>query len=147
MLKLSSEVLYRPAEDSDGPFILKSWVRCALESKQYAGLSRQRTVDALRGTIADLVERGANITVAANPSNPSQIMGFVCYERCCDFPVVHFVYVKELYRGLRIASSLLAIARGNKPGKLHYTFKGRAVRGLAPEGKWQPFLIREHRHK
>jgi hypothetical protein len=85
-------------------------------------MSRERQVQAIRGTVLDLIKRGATIQIVCLTSRPEFILGFVCYEQSADGPVIHYVYVKNGYRENGIASALLKdIASNAKVRTSHRT--------------------------
>lgn len=103
---MNSEILYRPPDPSDWPFVRKTWTR-GWRRKLYP-LSRKRAEEAVEGTIKDTLESGATLVIAASAQDPSLIYGFVCY----DDEKIYFLYCKELYRDpeLGIGTDLLTIA-------------------------------------
>jgi GNAT superfamily N-acetyltransferase len=94
-------------------------------------MSRERQVAAIRGTVLDLLKRGAEVSLVCLSSRPDFILGFVCYEKTPDGPIVHYVYVKHGYRQNSIGSALVqSIANNAKVRTSHrtplgdYLFKG-----------------------
>lgn len=74
-------------------------------------MSRARQVAAIRGTVLDLLQRGAVVRILCLSSRPEFILGFVCYEQLPNFPVVHYVYIRFGYRQSGLASALVESVR------------------------------------
>ncbi len=74
-----------------------------------------------------LIDR-ASVLVACNPEEPSHIFGYLISEEDPVGPIVHYVYVKDLYRCTGIARRLLAHgvpSLGKK--KVHFTHKTKIM--------------------
>jgi GNAT superfamily N-acetyltransferase len=85
-------------------------------------MSRERQVAAIRGTIFDLLKRGAQVSLVVLSARPEFILGFLCYEQTPDGPTVHYVYVKHGYRQNSIGSALVeSIANNAKVRTSHRT--------------------------
>lgn len=133
----------RPACDKDYPFILQSWVRTYTKDRRWGPLSPRAVARAVHGSILGLLTSdGIEVRVATNPENPWFIFGYVVSDTKYEHPVIHWVYVKELYRRMGIATDLVRLACGEKPGQVHYTFGTRATKYVLPEGIWSPQLAR-----
>jgi GNAT superfamily N-acetyltransferase len=149
-----TEVRFRTAEPKDKGFILKSWIRSYANSPWAGALSRERLMKAITGTIADLRQRGAEWVVAASASNPDVLYGFVCFERGWPWPLLHYVYVKDMYRNMGIGSQLVGQTAchllndtgGKMTPRLRYTFRAATKPRFLPEairsGKFSPQLAR-----
>jgi GNAT superfamily N-acetyltransferase len=141
----SVETLLRPVnlyDPTELGLVLNSWVRTALANKNFAGLERSALATAVRETIMSLLDRGAQIDVAVWAEDPSVIAGYVCYEATRDYPLIHFVYVKDKFREGGLGSDLVAHGRAQKPGLIHYTFKNRNTKRVIRTGSYRPFLVR-----
>lgn len=112
----------RPPTSDDLGFVIKAWVRSYANSPYAGAMSRERQVAAIRGTIFDLMKRGAQVSLVCLESRPEFILGFLCYEQMPDGPTVHYVYVKHGYRQNSIASALVeSIANNAKVRTSHRT--------------------------
>jgi hypothetical protein len=65
----------------------------------------------IKELVASLVARGAKITVAAEPET-NRVMGWICHEQKGNDGVVHFVYVKSLWRSMGLGTELFRRAAG-----------------------------------
>ena len=90
-------VIVRELRDTDWHFVCHSWSRN----------TRLRSRSALRRAHSwyeELRVRGTRFLVAANPEDEDQIFGWVCFED----NIVHYIFVKPIYRDQGIARSLFA---------------------------------------
>lgn len=137
--KSSREVLWkiRPSTKEDVSFVMDSWLRSFRKSPYSGVVPRNLYVQVYSECIRQLLARGARLMVACNPEAPEQILGFICYE---SPGVLHYVYVKELYRDSGIAKSLVAYA-GLDRKTMRYTFRTFGSRWLG--GVHQPEIARK----
>lgn len=146
--EVSTEVLFRPAEPGDLHYVLKTWIR-SFKSSPYAGpYTNSRLVTAIKATVVDCMARGT-VTVACSRRSPKVIYGFTCYETDRGYPLVHYVYVKGIFRSMGIGRSLLSIAMGSREGRPRYTHRTthRHARVLARDvgAQFAPSLCRNPR--
>jgi hypothetical protein len=122
--------------------VVESWL-ASYRRSPWAGAVPNNLYDAVYSdTIRQLVERGAALWLAHNPSRPDHILGYLCSEVTSDgVPVVHFAFVKDLYRRQGIAASLFEAAGINPATKYFYTFKTGAEKHF-PGGRYQPAIAR-----
>jgi hypothetical protein len=106
-------LLREPTSDDLG-FVMKAWIRSYANSPYAGAMTRSRQVAAIRGTVLDLLQRGAVVRILCLASRPEFILGFVCYEQLPDFPVVHYVYVRFGYRQSGLGSALVESVRNGK---------------------------------
>lgn len=104
----------REPTSEDLGFVIKCWTRSYANSPHAGAMTRARQVAAIRGTVLDLLQRGAVVKVLCLASRPDFILGFVCYEQLPNFPVVHYVYVRFGYRQSGLGSALVESVRNGK---------------------------------
>jgi hypothetical protein len=102
-----SGLITRPPVADDLGFVIKAWVRSYANSPYAGSMSRERQVTAIRGTIFDLIKRGAEVKLVCLSARPDFILGFICSEQSPDGPIVHYVYVKNNFRQSGIGSGLV----------------------------------------
>lgn len=101
-----SQVSMRRATPEDGRFVADSWLR------SYKGAYHVKRVPAEvywkqhRAVIAHAVDR-SDVWIACDPHDPWTIWGWICAERDGSALVVHYVYVKDAFRGFRVGSHLV----------------------------------------
>lgn len=134
----------RPATGAELGFVVKNWIRSYANSPWAGAMSRELQVGAIRGTIFDLLRRGAELQIAYLKSSPDKLLGFVCYERDFPWPVVHYVYVKERYRQCGIGRALVeTAAEGSDKASVRYTHKTVLGQYLFPRDRYyRPRLAR-----
>ena len=109
---------------NDETFLLDSWLNAYRASPWAGAVPNNKYFDVYGDAIKELLTRGSKVLVACNPDNSSQILGWVCYELSArGDKVVHFVYVKDVFRKLGIANSLIGAAGINPKGRFYYTYK------------------------
>lgn len=140
---MATDFAIRPATEKDWAFILQSWTRTYARSMDPGPLAPRALADAVHASVSRLLTRpGVEVAVATNPANAFFIFGYVVFERRADGPVLHWVYVKDLYRGYGIGSDLVTYARGDLPGPLRLTYRTPAASRLVPEAVYAPKLAR-----
>lgn len=139
--------------DGDLPFIANSWVR------HYAHSSTAKMIDPTiyfeeQSRLIDRLAQRSRFVIAANRHDPRQIFGWLCGERvtvdadrwaALMMPVVHYLYVKDAYRGFGIGRRLVAEFTGGAP--LVFTHAGgrgdmrKLLSKIAPAGAtFNPYL-------
>ena len=100
-------VRIRPAVEGDASFIFSSW----LKSFRDNGLAKPVNNEVYFSEQHKLIERllkTATVQVACDPNDAASIYGWSCYERVEGIFVIHYTYIKHPFRGLGIASAILA---------------------------------------
>jgi hypothetical protein len=125
--------------ERDRSFWLDSWLKSYRKS-EWAGVCPNHLYFDLHRIIVDsLVDRGAIITMITTPEQPDSFMGFLCEER----GVLHYAYLKEPYRRLRMGTEIIHERMGKK---FSYTFKTRYSRyfkSSAWDLSFEPELVRK----
>lgn len=115
---------YRQYAPEDVPAISKWWIGSFRRSKWAGTLPNNKASEYIGETISQLLSRGAKCTLAVNPSNPAQILGFLVTERTSkDEPVVHYVFTKDIYRRRGVSKALLAEEGIKSDGTTFYTHR------------------------
>jgi GNAT superfamily N-acetyltransferase len=119
---------------------MKAWIRSYANSPWSGAMTRERQVAAIRGTIFDLLKRGAEVSLVCLSAKPDFILGFICSEQTSEGPVVHYVYTRFGYRQCGIASALVeSIAKNARVKTSHRTPLGDY---LFKSNQYQPRLAR-----
>lgn len=138
-----SEILIRPVEKSDLPFIYNSW----LKSYKISLINRYMDDTQYFAYHHDVFEYILNKStckcmIAASPSDPQQILGYIVAEHWSAVVLMHWVYVKEAARNVGVARQLeQSVSVEGKPSA--YTFFSRYNDKLSRERKYRyfPFYI------
>jgi ribosomal protein S18 acetylase RimI-like enzyme len=117
-LPMESEVSLRPAHAADTAFVVDSWLKSFRSSSgdvpgPIYWRSHREVVDAL-------LQR-ANVLVACNPEDASQIFGWAAFEKRAGVLVLHYLYVKEPFRRYGIATRLLRTLSAKGCQYTHHT--------------------------
>ena len=89
----------RPIIEDDLPFLYNSW----LKSYRLSHFAEKVTNTIYFQDHHKLVERilqNSKVLMACNPSDPSQLYGYVVASSVDDIIVVHFLYVKHTFRNM-----------------------------------------------
>lgn len=126
---IKSQVRLRPATESDVNFIFKSWLRCYRHSFNTRGCENPVFFAQHHKLIEGLCKK-ASIVIACNHDDISQIYGFICSEMVDNLPVIHFVYVKEMFRRMGVAALLAENAGFKREAPVFYTHRTYSSEGL-----------------
>ncbi len=122
---------------SELSFVFDSWARSFKKSK-WAGCVRNCDYDATsRGTIGEIIDRGARVTVAVEEmaDGTRNIVGYSVSEPAQK--VLHYLYVKRALRGLGIGKRLLNDVTAS-PVNWRYTHKTYACDRFLRRMQWDP---------
>lgn len=133
---MTEAIVVRQALDSDAPFIFSSWLKSFRSSDFAKHLSNSMYYREHHKLIADILER-SQVICAVSDEDESQIFGWICAETGGPVPVVHYVYVKQTYRRVGIASKLLSLVAD---GAFLYTHDTGAAPELAKNGVYSPYF-------
>lgn len=103
---MTSPLSMREAKVDDLKFILNSWVESHREAPGCEHVKRGAFRVGMSERVKRLLKR-CGATVAYEESTPAQIWGWVCAERLDGALVVHYCYVKSIYRRLGVAGMLM----------------------------------------
>ena len=102
------DIGFRPANDgADFGFVTKSWIQDSKWRQRHSELPLCDYIITLNAYIKDLYIKKVNFMLAYDPSYPSNIFGFMVYEFIVkDILIIHFVYIKKVYRRMGICKLL-----------------------------------------
>lgn len=130
-------VAHRLAIPADIPFIHDAW----LESFKLSHAAGPIPMDMYRPVYRQVIEavlrrQGVRVLVAYNSEDHDQIFGFVVHERHPDYPVIHYVFVKQFARRQpeHLGTALLKSAGVDPTKPFVYTFKTPVASKIAQ--KW-----------
>lgn len=106
----------RAATDQDRGFWGSNWAN-SYKYSHWAGIIPNHLYhDVMRVLQDGLLKRGMQVTLAHLPGKPDALMGFVAFELDGPErpPVVHMVYVKDIWRQQGLAGALLDATVGRK---------------------------------
>jgi len=107
---MSLRLLARDMEESDISFVSNAWLKSYRGAHFCAGCPNELYYIQHHTLIKDIWER-SNITILCDEMDGDQIYGFICYEvgehLGGEIGILHYVYVKHLFRSLGLAKGLL----------------------------------------
>jgi hypothetical protein len=102
----NNQIDIRDVAPEDLPFIFNSW----LKSYRNGGIPKFVDNTIYFSEHHKLIERllqRATTKVACSPTDPTNIYGYICYERIDGVYVLHYAYVKHTFRNLGILRAMI----------------------------------------
>jgi GNAT superfamily N-acetyltransferase len=93
-------------EQGDLDFIINSWLMSYRKAPANYRVRNEQYFAYQPANVQVLLERSI-VTIFCDPDNPTEIMGYIVVELG---HIVHYVYVKQPYRGVGIADKLMDYA-------------------------------------
>jgi hypothetical protein len=103
-------VAVRAATAEDWPFIISTWLRTYQRSGPYAGLVHRTVYFRNHHAVVEAIisRRTTRALVATDPVAPDLLYGYIVLEvGRLDRDIIHYVYVKEPWQRLGIATELI----------------------------------------
>lgn len=130
---MEAEFTLRPHRASDLNFIQNSWGSSYYKGAEYVEFMSPKEFNLQHRPVReDILRRpGAAIIVACNTKDEDHILGWVIVEkRIGDGLVLHYLYVKEAFKGEGVSDELLKKALPDKPIMVtHMTDRARKIIG------------------
>lgn len=100
-------LLFRSRNADDRNFIVSSWMRSFRSGSKWAkDVSAEVYKVQHQRVIMQLLANSGSI-VACSPDDPNQIFGYAIYQPSAEgIAIIHWLYVKEMYRKLGIGASI-----------------------------------------
>lgn len=95
-------LIEREEEPGDRDFILASWLRSYRLSETVKGVDKSLYYSG-QNKLASRILAGSEVKILAASEDPKTIVAWMCYR----FPVIHYIYVKQDFRRMGLASRLL----------------------------------------
>ena len=131
----------RPFRESDSATVATDWLK-SFHLSHYAGPIPMDLYWPTYRTIVNRLMWSPRVTVlmACSPTDDAQTFGWIACERKIQ-PLIHFIYVKQVFRHQGIAKMLMAAADISTAFTFIYTFKTPAAARLI-KGQWGKTRIR-----
>ena len=160
---------YRKAEAADAPLIVSSWVESYRTAHAAGMISMADWAQVMTAQVLRVLARsGCEAWVAFHPGENDQrsdLYGWIAVESDVRIParvredgkwiermepagcaLVHYCYVKQVYRRMGIARGLFRSAGVDLGNRFLYTCKtaivSELIRSTAPHAKWMPMIAR-----
>lgn len=119
----------RQATPEDANFILNSWLKSYRQSNFAKAITNTVYFEGHHKVIRALLKKSSCL-IACNEQDPNQIYGYIVSETVSNIPVVHYAYVKQTFRSMRIGQILLNKVKKPEEAGV-YTHSTRAAEKLA----------------
>lgn len=134
--------LIRQADADDANYVRSTWAS-SYRNSPWRGTYRDSEHDRIcTDTIIHLYKRGAKVAVVANPTNKRIMLGWICYETFDDQTVLHYMFVKPIYRRQGVAQSLTKHAGIDLGAEFSYSHKTPVCGKIFKNGKYRPEIAR-----
>lgn len=131
--------LFRSPRPEDESFLYSSWLRSYRDSPTMAGIPNTVYYKEMHECIESVLKR-ATVLVAANETDPDQILGYIVYEP----GTIYWTYIKHPFRGHGIGKALENAALVNQEAPVKYTCKTRTSDSLVKKRaylQYDPFSL------
>jgi GNAT superfamily N-acetyltransferase len=133
-------IVIRAAVETDLGLIYSSWLRSYWNARP-AALDGVAYADYQQGQRAriDRLLRTHGASVACSPAAPDTIMGWACFDPARDEMPWHYVYTRQTYRRMGVASLLLGPAQAGTAA----THMTDAFHRCFPRVPFNPYLLEQ----
>lgn len=142
---MSAEIAIRQATDSDRRWVISSWLDSYRTAHTAGLIAMSRWKAVMTPELESILDRpGCAVLVAYTPGDDPDTdgLGWLCHEGHAP-PLLHYVYVKQPYRRLGIAGTLLRRAGIDPARTLLYSCKTPVVSRLhLPLARFNPLIAR-----
>lgn len=128
----------RPKEDGDIGYVISAWLASYAKSSFAKHMDREIYFKNHRNLVEGLIENFV-VNIACLKEDSTRIAGFVCGDALDeDTALVHYVCVKDVFRGMRIGQKLLmSIGPRRTVVTSHHT---KMYDKAFPGGYYNPYL-------
>lgn len=99
-------VLIRESLESDTNFILSSWLKSFRNSQAVRGMDNEEYFTGQELVIKKILHKSIT-KVIVNPEDEDQILAYMTVETKNHKAIVHYIYVKQTFRGFGLATKLI----------------------------------------
>ncbi len=100
-----AQVRLRPIKSDDVALVTNSWLMSYRDSCHVWGVPDQSYFWCEHKILESLIPRSA-VVMACLEDDPNTILGWIAYEMASNCMVLHYLYVKKPFRGMKIAQRL-----------------------------------------
>ena len=132
---MSDEVFLRRGGRADVPFIANAWLKSYRNAPAVAGVPDRVYFYFHHKILEELLPDG-EVWVLCNADNHDQILGWICATPTTETLVLHYIYVKHVFRGMGFAKRLFEHVRDRYPDMaVTFTHKSPAFWKKPKEGR------------
>ena len=141
-----ARIKVRPIKDTDRDFVINAWLMAHRNSSECVRQSNPTYYSNQEPLIQRLLDVATTLVATADDDD-DQLAGFITFQHIDGVPVVHYFFVKNLFRRRGIARELFAAANINPALPLVYTHLTH--KSLAKDymytAKHNPYLLLDYR--
>lgn len=101
------EIIIRKNLKSDENFILNSFLKSFRSNEQAKDIANKFYFEVLEQKIKRVLKQEDRCFVAVNSEDPDQIFGYILFKDLGGVLILDYVYTKDVFRGLKIATALI----------------------------------------
>lgn len=139
-----TEMMLREPTANDAAFVLSTWLNSCRNTKLVNGVPNSLYFSHYGEVIRHILNKSTTV-VACSTEDDDLLFGFSVFEMTPTRQVVHYIYVKELYRSLGIGQRLAEVALLGSPGmKVEFSHTSKSGRKFARHyagARYNPFLL------
>lgn len=126
---------------SDAPFIFSSWLK-SMRSGPFARDITNSVYFAESHKVIERLLKTCEVHVACDAAQEADIYGYICGERIDGIFILHFIYVKHMYRNLGIGTQLLNSFAHDSGAPSMYTHHNETAKALAAKYRmiYSPYI-------
>lgn len=106
-------VLVRFGHDIDVGMVTSDWLKSFRDGYFNATVPNRVYYSQHHKILENLLEK-STVLVLCNANNPAQALGWMCYEVDANILIIHYIYVKEIFRRQGLATKLVKYVMDNK---------------------------------
>lgn len=140
-------IMVRPATQGDVNFILNSWIKSAYSNLPKAYEMPNFMFCTEHHKLIEAVLKRSTVIVACDRKDPSIIYGYLVAEYLQNHPTIHYIYVKQTFRRLGLASYLINCLDINQESIIfisHTTLKFKNFFGTKRHFIFNPYLFHQY---
>lgn len=100
------DILLRGPNPKDSSFLLDSWIREERDKFPNNLVDKAIFYEHYKEIVKVLISKSM-VLLAVNPEDTDQIYGYLVFEKNFEIPIIHFLYVKLVFRENGIATQLI----------------------------------------
>lgn len=130
----------RVMKDEDLNFVISSWLKSYRYSTDIQRVRDSEYYDTYQTLVKSMIKR-SDVYVACLREDEDVLVGYLAIERK-DFDIIHYVFVKDLWRKIGVAKYLLRAAEPRSGTKFtHWTSPIESISNKYEHFIFNPFLI------
>ena len=140
--EILEQITFRQPIEADLPFIFSSWLKSFRNSNLAKNVSNDVYYKQHHIIIEDILKT-STILLACDKANVENIYGYIVAAKLDNVFTVHYVYVKQTYRRMGLASLLLGAFERDKHEPGYYTHDTYMANVLSKKYRleYNPYLL------